>query len=210
MARRENLLQDIQKDLPTKSYIQVCDVANTANAMKNLEHLIKEMWGVDAIVINAWVGFMDEKHNREKELQTVKVNVEWFVAMSHVAIKYFTEKGTWHIVGVSSIAWTRWMEGSPCYSWSKAFVSNYLEWVRKDFYLQKLPVTVTDIRPGRVYTALAKGGKMFRVATPEVAAKQIFQAISKKNDVAYVTKRRWILAAILKIVPRCLYKRISL
>jgi short-subunit dehydrogenase len=55
---------------------------------------------------------------------------------------------------------------------------------------------------------MAKGPKMFWVATKEKAANQIFRSIQKKKRIVYITKRWRIIAWILKGIPWLLYKKI--
>jgi short-subunit dehydrogenase len=57
---------------------------------------------------------------------------------------------------------------------------------------RKQPITVTDIRPGFVKTALVKGDKVFWMQPVDKAARQILDAIKKKKRMAYITKR-WTL-----------------
>ena len=52
-----------------------------------------------------------------------------------------------------------------------------------------LPIVVTDIRPGFVDTAMAKGEGLFWVASPHKAARQIYRAIERKAKHACVTRR---------------------
>ena len=70
-------------------------------------------------------------------------------------------------------------------------------------------ITVTDVRPGFVDTPMTKQNKgMFWVATPEKAAKQIADAIESKKNVAYITKRYFLLAILIKLFPEWLYAKI--
>ena len=68
-------------------------------------------------------------------------------------------------------------------------------------------IAVTDIRPGLVDTAMAKGDGLFWVMPVEKVARQIWTAIRKKKSKVYVTKRWHILAIINKNLPFGLYKR---
>jgi len=128
--------------------------------------------------------------------------------MCNVAFEYFREKGAGHIVGISSLSAIRGSGEGPAYNASKAFASNYLEGLRQNAVKQKLPLTVTDIQCGLVDTAMAKGEGLFWVAPPAKAAGQILDAIRKKKDHAYITKRWRIIALLLKALPGWLYCRI--
>jgi short-subunit dehydrogenase len=56
---------------------------------------------------------------------------------------------------------------------------------------------------------MAKGNKQFWVAPPKKAAIQIKRAIDRKKRVAYITKRWWLIAQILKLLPFALYRRLA-
>jgi hypothetical protein len=72
----------------------------------------------------------------------------------------------------------------------------------------KNDVTITDIQPGFVDTGLAKGGK-FWIAPVDKAARQMYDAIKGKKKRAYVTRRWWLIAFLLKWMPGFILKRIA-
>jgi short-subunit dehydrogenase len=65
----------------------------------------------------------------------------------------------------------------------------------------RLPITVTDIKPGFVDTEMAQGERLFWMAKPEKAAIQIYEAIKKKKHHAYITKRWRLIAWFFKLLP---------
>jgi short-subunit dehydrogenase len=200
-ARRLELLAEVRKELPGISFMKRMDVAETGSAMHVLEDLIKEMGGVDVIVINAGIGFINPDLTWVKEKSTIDVNVTGFTAMANVALKHFIDQGSGHIVGISSIAALRGNSFAPAYGASKAFISNYLEALRFRINKKKLPITVSNIQPGFVDTAMAQGDGLFWVSSVRKAALQIFDAIKRKRPHAYITGRWRLVAWILKILP---------
>jgi short-subunit dehydrogenase len=80
-------------------------------------------------------------------------------------------------------------------------MSNYLQGLRQKFRKLKLPVVVTDVQPGFVDTAMAKGEGLFWMASPKKAAQQIFDAIRKRRKHVYVTRRWQVIAWVLRILP---------
>ena len=82
-----------------------------------------------------------------------------------------------------------------------------MEALRKKAFKAGNQIAVTDIRPGLVDTAMAKGDGLFWVMHVEKVARQICSAIRKKKSKVYVTKRWHILAIINKNLPFALYKR---
>ena len=208
VSRRENLLIELQNELPGSSHTKTIDVANTAQAMNQLKELIIEMNGVDLIIISAGCGFINPDLEYDKEQKTIDTNVSGFTAMMNVAYQYFFEKGQGHIVGISSVAAIRGGYDGPAYAASKAFISNYMEGVRIKAKKAGVPLYITDIKAGLVDTAMAKGEGLFWVAPPEKAALQIFRAIESKKELTYVTKRWRLIAWLLKAMPNFVYQKL--
>jgi len=97
---------------------------------------------------------------------------------------------------------------APAYSATKAYQINYMEALRKKAFKAGGKITVTDVRPGLVDTAMAKGDGLFWVMPVEKVARQICSAIRKRKSKIYVTKRWHVLATINKNLPFGLYKRL--
>lgn len=199
-ARRVELLRSLQQRIPSRVVVRQMDVAQTAEAMRILEELIAELGGLDLIVINAGINPYNAQLDWPAELDTISVNVCGFAAMANVAMRHFFRQNKGHLVGISSIAALKGSATRPAYSASKAFVSNYLQGLR--FRTRGTGVDVTDIRPGFVDTLMIKELKCrFWVASPAGAARQIVQAVKKREKAAYIT-RRWVLISwIVRLLP---------
>lgn len=128
--------------------------------------------------------------------------------MANVAFQHFLEKGSGHLVGISSIAALRGNRESPAYNASKAFESNYLEGLRQKVRKLRLQITITDIKPGFVKTAMAKGDGIFWAADADKAARQIYNAIRRRKSSAYITRRWRLVAWVMKLLPGFIYERL--
>lgn len=208
-GRRINLLEDLKMKQPERVMLQFVDVTRSEQAMTQLDGLIKEMNGVDVIVVSSGTGHINNKLQWQLEKETIDVNVAGFAAMANIAMRYFLAKGNGHLVGISSIAALIGSSAAPAYSASKAFISNYLEGMRMQGRRKGKNVIVTNIQPGYVDTAMAQGDGMFWVAPSRVAAEQIYAAIRKKKTHAYITRRWRLIAWLLKIVPDFVLRRIG-
>ncbi len=206
-ARRLPLLEETARNLSGPAFMRRIDVSDPTTATVALEELISEMGGLDLLVISSGTGFLNPGLALENELETARVNVSGFIAVANVAFRHFQSQGRGHLVGISSIAALRGSGIAPAYNASKAFQANYLEGLRLKAIKSGSGVIVTDIRPGLVDTAMAKGEGLFWVAPPEKAARQIFQAIREKAKTAYVTKRWRLVAWLLRILPDWLLAR---
>jgi short-subunit dehydrogenase len=207
-GRRIALLEEIQNAYPhQKINISAIDIADIGNARLVIEHLADKYGGFDKVVINAGVGF--GKANFEEEIKTIDTNVRGFTAVAQWSYQYFKKKGGGHIIGVSSLAALRGSPYAPEYHASKAFISSYMEGLRLRSAKYRHHISITDIRPGFVDTPMTRQNKgMFWVATPEKAAKQIAEAIESKKNVAYITKRYFLLAILIKLCPEWLFAKI--
>jgi len=205
-ARRVELLTALQRELPTTSYVKRIDVTRTDEARRLLDELIREMGGINLIILSAGVIFQDPDWDEERE--TINVNVTGFTAMFNYAFNYFCERGSGHIVGISSVAAVRGGHCSPIYNASKAFVSSLMHGFRIRARRMGVNIHITDVSPGHVNTAMMEGQKgAFWVIPTEAAARQIAAAIRKKRKHAYITPRWRIVALFMKILPDWIYSR---
>jgi short-subunit dehydrogenase len=207
-SRRMELLEDLRAQLSTQVIIKYMDISNTNNAIDVLNSLIDEMDGTDMIIISAGTGYLNTELDWRLEKETIETNVLGVTAMIDAAMKYFLDKKSGHLAAITSIAGLRGSGVCPAYNASKAYLSNYLEGIRFNIKKKRLDITVTDIKPGFVDTAMAKGDGLFWVMPPEIAAVQIFTALIKRKDHVYVTRRWGLIALLLKIAPRFIFNRI--
>jgi len=202
-GRRSELLGELRKQSGGNMHETVMDVTDAPSARTAFSGLVSEMGGVDLVIISAGTGYLDDSLPWWKERDTILTNVAGFAAIAHAAFEVFRRQGFGHLAGISSIAGVRGGP-APAYNASKAFVSNYLQGLRSIAARDNLPVYVTDILPGFVDTAMAKGD-LFWVASPEQAARDIFYAIEKKQRRVWVTRRWRFAALLLQFMPERFY-----
>ena len=128
---------------------------------------------------------------------------------NRATIRFFERQGQGHLVAITSAGGLRGSGAAPAYNATKAFQMNYLEGLRQRLAGKRLPVAVTDVRPGFVDTAMAKGEGLFWVAPVEKACRQIVRAIGRRKRVAYVTRRWRIAAWIYRHLPDFLFLRMG-
>ncbi len=207
-GRRLHLLQELQQSYPQQVLTSCFDVRDEKGLFSLLK-LIEEMQGLDVLIYNAGFGEASENLNEETELQTVQTNVLGCVRLVSAAFNYLIQKGKGQIALVSSIAALRGSSHAPAYSASKAFISNYAEGLNMKAEKLGKNVVVTDIKPGFLATKKAKGHKTFWAAAPQKAALQIAMAIERKKRHVYITRRWWLPAQLLKVIPYFLWKRLG-
>jgi short-subunit dehydrogenase len=188
-GRRDELLIELKDENPDAYFTKVIDVTDTATSIQQLEELTNELGGLDLLVISSGIGEINEALDFEIEKQTIDTNIVGFTAIADWTFNYFENQKFGHLVVISSIGGIRGSRQAPAYNASKAYQINYTEGLRQKAAKLKMPIFITDIRPGLVDTKMAKGEGLFWVMPLEKAVNQMYKAIIRKNKVVYVTKR---------------------
>jgi short-subunit dehydrogenase len=207
-ARRIELLREIERVGSGSFLSKRIDITKPDESLNLLNELVQELGGMDLLIISSGIGDFNPDLNYAVENSTIETNVIGFTAVAGWAFNYFQNQKSGHLLGISSIAGLRGSGYAPAYNASKAFQRNYLEGLRQKAAMLGYPITVTDICPGFVDTAMAKGDALFWVAPVEKAVGQIVDAIIRKKRSTYVTKRWLFIAVFLKLIPERLYNRI--
>jgi len=206
-GRRNELLYELTKQNPDSFINKTFDVINTDDSIKKLEELVNELGGLDLLIFSSGTGDLNEQLDFAIEKNTIDTNVTGFTCIADWTFNYFEKQKSGHLAAISSVAGLRGNRGSTSYNATKAFQIKYLEGLRQKAAYLKMPITVTDIRPGFVKTDMAKGEGQFWVASVEKAAKQIFNAIINKKKIVYVTKRWRLVAFVFKLIPNFIYDK---
>jgi len=207
-GRRKELLEEIQKKYPDKIETECFDVTKNLN-IQHLDSLVKRLGGFDLLIISAGGGDVSKELSWEIDKRTVDINVNGFVEIANWAFNFFARQNHGHLVTISSIAASRGNGWAPAYSASKAFQTIYFEGLYMKARGMKKNISITCIEPGFVATNMAKGDKLFWVVPVDKAAKQIIRAIEKKKKLAYISRRWWIIAKLLKWAPDWIYHRVG-
>ena len=207
IGRRTNLLEQLKKEHPSNTITAKADVTNQQEIGQAIESLQQELGQIDMAIVCSGVGEINISLDYAIEKPTIETNVMGWTFVIDMLYNIFERQNHGHLVAITSVGGLRGEAMSPAYSASKAYQINYMEALRKRAFKNKGKILVTDIRPGLVDTAMAKGDGLFWVMPVEKVARQICYAIQKKKSKAYVTKRWHILASIIKILPYWIYKR---
>jgi len=206
-GRRKQQLHELKRLHPEDFVDRVFDITDIKSISRHMQSLVNELGGLDLLVLSSGTGDLNEALEFAIEKNTIDTNVIGFTALTDWTFRYFKEQKKGHLVAITSIAGIRGSRLAPAYNASKAYQINYLEGLRQKSHSLRLPIIVTDVRPGFVDTAMAKAPGQFWVADADEASKQIYNAIRKKKKSAYITRRWRIIAIILRMLPKSLYDR---
>jgi short-subunit dehydrogenase len=207
-GRRENLLKELQAESPDRIRYRAFDIRDLSKTTRGLRELIRELGGLDLLVLSSGAGFINDDLDPEPEFRTVDTNVTAFTDIMTFGFRYFMKHPPGHLVGITSIGGLRGNPSAPAYNASKAYQSNYLEGLRMKARKSGERITVTDIRPGFVATDMARGDRLFWLTSPEKAASLIYRSICRKKRVAYISRRWRLFALLLKIAPRWIFEKL--
>ncbi len=146
--------------------------------------------------------------------EIVQVNFLGTVYAIEAVLPSMLERGSGHIVGISSMAGVRGIPFEPGYSASKAAVAAYLESLRCE--LRHRGVTVTTVFPGYVQTPLLdeingmmgddmSAGKAF---TSAAAAKRIMAGLKRKRSYVSFPTPLWLSVRLSQLMPPRVYDRV--
>ncbi len=206
-GRRQELLYSLQLEYPNHIVTECYDVTGVG-ATGHLEALVRKLGGLDLLIYNSGYGELTDKLDWAVDKETVDINVNGFLEAIHYGWRYFVEQGHGHLAVTSSVASIRGNRHSPAYSASKSFSKHVFRGLHIKARRLKIPLYLTDIRPGFVDTKMAKGPR-FWVAPVGKAARQIVQALEKKRWRVYITRRWWLIAKLAKWIPDFIYHRVG-
>ena len=205
-GRRIELLHSLQEEFPENIIIECFDVTEDEN-IESIKNLTQQLGGLDLLIYNSGYGEISETLDWKIDKTTTQINVNGFAEIINFMFNYFVVEGKGHIAATSSIAGIRGNSFAPAYSASKAYMSNYMEGLYIKAFKLNLPIHITDIQPGFVKTEMAKSNVQFWVCPVEKAAKQIYKNINLKKRKVYISKRWWLIAKLVHIMPISIYKK---
>ena len=201
-GRRTHKLLELEDELHHRIHFQQMDVTELELARRQLKALINQMGGMDIIVLNAGVSNYRGSTSWEAEKKVIDVNITGFTSLAKYAFSLFEEQGSGQIVGISSVASLFGYGKSAAYNASKAFISTYMQGYRQRANHSNAKITITDIKPGYVESEMTEDMEgIYWVAEVCKAARQIADAIEKRKNHAYITRRWRLVAWLLKLTP---------
>ena len=208
-GRREENLRKLQSEFPGQVCIKAIDVKDE-DAGNALFSLIDELGSMDMYFHSSGIGHQNANLDADIELNTLETNGTGFTRMVGAAFRYFRDKGKGHIAVISSIAGTKGLGIAPAYSATKRFQNTYIDALEQLASMKKLDIRFTDIRPGFVATNLLNDGKKYpMLMKTDYTARLIVKALNSKKRIAVIDWKYRILVFFWRLIPRCVWKRMS-
>lgn len=154
VARREERLAALAAEIDAETLVAPTDVTDEESVSATVEDVRDEFGGIDVLVNNAGTargGPVAEADLAELQ-QTVRVNLEGVMNVTHAALPALVDSEAGDVVTVSSLSARYPQEGGSAYSASKFGVNGFCRSLRKE--LSDEQVRVTILMPGAVVTEL--------------------------------------------------------
>ena len=181
VGRRANLLDEQYKQHPDNTFTSTADITKQEEIEQAIHTLCAKLKHIDLAIVCSGTGDLNPSLDYSLECPAIDTNVKGWTFVIDTLYHIFEQQGFGHLVAITSIGWLRGEPMAPAYSATKAYQINYMEALRKKAFKSGGHITVTDIRPGLVDTAMAKGDGLFWVMPVNKVANQIISAIRKKK-----------------------------
>ena len=206
VARNEDRLQTIAKDLKVRGTAQTHTYCTDLNDMHNHTALLDDaetrLKGLDLVLIAH--GTLSKQKNCEQSVEQtmkeIKTNALSTISLLTLIANRFEAKRQGTIAVISSVAGDR--------GTAKAMITAYTSGMRQR--LHKSNVAVVTVKPGFVDTPMTsefKKGLLW--AKSSLVATKIVKAIDQRKDEVYVPVFWWAIMMIIKAIPMTLFKRKS-
>lgn len=211
-GRRQELLEQIQQEHQNIVATEQIDVTQS-DAPDHLQTLIENLGGMDLYFHSSGIGYQNTELDMERELATVETNAVGMTRMVGAAFHYFEahpgQKG--QIAVISSIAGTKGLGAAPAYSATKRYVNHYLECLTQLCHIRRLShISIHDIRPGFVRTALISGSNYPLQLDAAKVAQQIVKKIEQRRAIITIDWRYRLLVFFWRLIPRWLWVRMRI
>lgn len=156
-GRRKEALEQLQKELPTESYILTFDVRAKLEVFDSIYSLPANWKKIDVLVNNAGnahgLGPIQDGDIADWEAM-MDGNVNGLLYVSKAVIPTMIENKSGHIINISSIAGKQVYPNGNVYCASKAAVEALSQGMRQD--LNPMGIKVSNVAPGAVNTDFSR------------------------------------------------------
>lgn len=202
VAREQEKLQEVQKELKTNSDIICMDLSSAQNCIE----LYKQVKDVDILINNAGFGAFGEFIDTDliKELNMINTNVCAVHTLTKLFLDDMCKKNSGHILNVSSIAGFLPGPHMATYHATKAYVLKLTQSIYEELRKRKSSVKISVLCPGPIRTPfLDKANVKFKtkLMTAEYVAKYAIDNMFKGKYMILPGGNNKAIRFLSKIIP---------
>jgi short-subunit dehydrogenase len=186
-SRSRDELAALAAELPGNHHVVVCDVGERESVERAVAGFIEAAGGIDLLIANAGVAHYGPLRDMPVEEIDQMTRVNWLgtVYLVKAALPHLLERGSGHIVIVSSGAAHRAFPWAAGYGGTKAAQRAFGEALRHE--LDGTGVSLTTVFPGEIASSLHEGEETMppwyhgeeKAAPAEPLAEKILDAVEK-------------------------------
>lgn len=207
-ARRGEMLDELARSLPGKTYTYALDVADAGALARAGADFVAKAGVPDVVIANAGVsvGTLTEEAGDLAAFERVlRTNVAGMANTFQPFIAAMRAARRGRLAGIASVAGIRGLPGAGAYSASKAAAINYLESLRVE--LRGSGVRVVTLAPGYVETPMTAVNKypMPFILPAAEAARRMARVIAAGRSYAVVPWQMAVVAKLMRVLPNALF-----
>jgi short-subunit dehydrogenase len=214
VARRAEALAQVAQEVRAaggRATVLVHDVIERSEVSAKFDAALAALGGLDLLVYAAGIleRIREGEFDADKDTRMLEVNLLGAVAWSDAAAAHFQAQRSGTLMSISSIAGVRGRRGNPVYGASKAGLTAFYEALRNR--LSRYGVNVVTIKPGYIDTAMTQGqAGLFWLVSAESAARQSLAIAARGGSPEAFVPTRWgLVAAVLKLIPSVIFRRLN-
>lgn len=217
VGRREERLEALRAKYGADRVVCRTMDVTLESATDMLDELLEEVAAPDVLLYAAGIGKQNPDLEEGMELRTVKTNCEGMVRIVDHFINYvkhsphYSAEHKAHVAVITSVAGTMGMGQAAAYSATKSMQSAYLVALSQLSRMQRLPITIGDIRPGFVATEILNPEKHYpMLMTAERAARYVVRSFERRERITIFDWRYKLLVGFWRLIPRWLWERLTM
>jgi short-subunit dehydrogenase len=213
LARNAADLQTMQQAIVVKggrAAYAVCDVAKREQVHAALMKVQDQLGPADLLIANAGISrpFSAKHFDTDVAREVWDINVNGLLYTIEPVLKAMLQRGSGHIVGISSMASYIPIPGHGAYCAAKAGVSTHLAALRGE--VARKGITVTTVCPGYVRTDMTSTNEfsMPFLMDVERATDIVMRGIAQRKSVINFPWQMYLLIRIARLIPEWLRYRL--
>lgn len=215
LARTKSKLDAVVADLSTRGADVIVNEAFDFNDFSLhatfLEKAHRELGSFDLVLLAHGSLTDQDKSNQSVEftLQELNTNLMSFASFLTIIPQLMSKQRSGTIAILSSVAGDRGRSSLYTYGAAKAALISISQGLRQRLYAQGINVLL--IKPGPIDTPMTVNlSRKLPFASTTVVAKDIYNAVKSGKDEIYTPWFWKYIMLILKMIPECVFKRLSI
>ncbi|MEL7589072.1 MAG: SDR family oxidoreductase [Prolixibacteraceae bacterium] len=224
-ARNHERLEQVKTkclELTPGCLVQPLDLLNEAERETAVKAVLSQTGRIDLLINNAGRSQRSLAKETPLEIDRTIMELNFFsvIALTKLVLPHMLEKGSGHLVVISSISGKFGVAMRTAYAASKHAVQGYFESLRAELVNDQIRVTI--VSPGRIKTnisvnAITKNGSAYNQMDAgqangmdaDVCAAKIVRAIKKDRKELLVGQKEILMVYIRRFLPALYYRIIA-